>query len=61
VNNLNCPFCLVLKALKTNSQKEVITKASKAARSKAVVAAKCFKTLVTDLLIKRELTNLVTP
>src|SRR5271169_2562314 len=41
VDDYNCPLCLVPKALKTKSQKEAINKASKAARSRAVVVAKC--------------------
>ena len=48
----NCPLRPVLKAPKTKSQKEVITKASKAARSRAVAAAKCSKTPVTDSLME---------
>ena len=48
----NCPLRPVLKAPKTRSQKEAITKASKAARSRAVAAAKCSKTPVTDSLME---------
>jgi hypothetical protein len=52
VDDYNYPLYLVLKALKTKSQKEVITKASKAARSRVVAAIKCSKTPITDSLIE---------
>ena len=60
-DDLNCPLRPVLKALKTKSQKEAITKASKAARSRAVAAAKCSKAPVIDSLMEGQPTTPQTP
>jgi hypothetical protein len=49
----NCPLRLSL-GPKTRSQKEAITRANKAARSRAVIAAKCCKTPIADIPMEEQ-------
>ena len=57
----SCPLHPVLKAPKTKSQKEVITRASKAARSRAVAAAKCSRTPLMDIQMEGQPVTPQTP
>ena len=53
-DDYNYSLYLVLKALKTKSQKKVITKASKATRSRVVIAIKYSRTPAIDVLIEEQ-------
>lgn len=55
-DNLNCPLRPTSLGPKTGPQKEAITRANKAARSRAVTAAKCCKTPIADIPMEEPIT-----